>query len=93
MEAFAADLRLLLRLPKLCLEAARRPGVVARVEQDLHALLRRGAQQLTGRSTVILELGNGQGPARIRHGWADSPILNLYDEAGLPAGPFELELE
>jgi sialate O-acetylesterase len=42
---------------------------------------------------VILELGNGQGPARIRHGWADSPILNLYDEAGLPAGPFELELE
>lgn len=49
--------------------------------------------QLAGRSTVILELGDGQGPARIRHGWADSPILNLYDEAGLPAGPFELELE
>ncbi|EIL91243.1 sialate O-acetylesterase [Rhodanobacter sp. 115] len=27
---------------------------------------------------------------RVRYCWADSPICTLYDQAGLPAGPFEL---
>lgn len=49
--------------------------------------------QLTRRSTVSVEAGSGPRPARVRFGWADAPILNLYDETGLPAGPFELELE
>lgn len=30
---------------------------------------------------------------RVRHCWADSPICTLYDDAGLPAGPFELPVE
>lgn len=29
---------------------------------------------------------------RVRYCWADSPVCTLYDEAGLPAGPFELTL-
>jgi sialate O-acetylesterase len=29
---------------------------------------------------------------RVRYAWADSPLVNLYDEAGLPAGPFQLDL-
>jgi len=29
---------------------------------------------------------------RVRYCWADSPICTLYDESGLPAGPFELSL-
>jgi sialate O-acetylesterase len=29
---------------------------------------------------------------RVRSCWADSPICTLYDESGLPAGPFELSL-
>ncbi|MFC4724979.1 hypothetical protein AB6B38_02775 [Glycocaulis abyssi] len=47
---------------------------------------------LAGPSSVLLESGAGPRPVRVRFGWADAPILNLYDEAGLPAGPFELEM-
>ncbi|MET0716778.1 MAG: sialate O-acetylesterase [Pseudoxanthomonas sp.] len=28
--------------------------------------------------------------ARVRYGWADSPVVTLFDGAGLPAGPFEI---
>lgn len=31
-------------------------------------------------------------PTRVRHAWADSPIVTLFDAAGLPAGPFELRI-
>ncbi|WP_454832872.1 sialate O-acetylesterase [Pseudoxanthomonas wuyuanensis] len=27
---------------------------------------------------------------RVRYGWADSPVVTLFDGAGLPAGPFEI---
>lgn len=29
---------------------------------------------------------------RVRYCWADSPICTLYDQAGLPAGPFEIPI-
>ena len=29
---------------------------------------------------------------RVRYCWGDSPLCNLFDGAGLPAGPFELEV-
>lgn len=29
---------------------------------------------------------------RVRYGWADSPVVNLFDGDGLPAGPFELRI-
>ena len=29
---------------------------------------------------------------RVRYAWADSPLVNLYDESGLPAGPFQLDV-
>lgn len=48
---------------------------------------------LAGRSVIMLDAGTGAPPVRVRYGWADAPILNLYDENGLPAGPFELELD
>jgi sialate O-acetylesterase len=45
---------------------------------------------LTGASVT---LPAGAGPAtRVRYCWADSPVCNLYDESGLPAGPFELRI-
>ena len=31
-------------------------------------------------------------PVRVRYGWADSPVVTLFDGAGLPAGPFEIEI-
>lgn len=36
--------------------------------------------------------GDGQPVTRVRYGWADFPVLNLVDDAALPAGPFELAI-
>ena len=30
-------------------------------------------------------------PAAVRYGWADSPVCNLYNGAGLPAVPFRTD--
>jgi sialate O-acetylesterase len=35
---------------------------------------------------------DGRPASRVRHGWAESPVTNLYDEARLPVGPFELPI-
>ncbi len=32
-------------------------------------------------------------PTHVRYCWADGPICTLYDEAKLPAGPFDLSIE
>ena len=38
-------------------------------------------------------LRGGEAPAtRVRFCWGDSPVCNLYDAAGLPAGPFEVAI-
>lgn len=34
--------------------------------------------------------GDGHPIARVRYAWADFPVVNLVDDAQLPAGPFEL---
>ena len=36
---------------------------------------------------------DGSPATRVRYGWADAPVTNLYDEAPLPVGPFELAIE
>ncbi len=40
---------------------------------------------------VILS-DDGKPVTRVRYGWADSPIVNLFDGAGLPVGSFEIPL-
>jgi len=30
-------------------------------------------------------------PVAVRYGWADNPIANLYNGAGLPASPFRTD--
>ena len=35
---------------------------------------------------------DGRPATRVRYGWADSPVTNLYDEAPLPVGPFEVPI-
>jgi sialate O-acetylesterase len=37
--------------------------------------------------------GDGRPATRVRYGWAAAPVTNLYDEASLPAGPFQLTIE
>ncbi len=58
-----------------------------------------GAGQASCRFVEARAVGNevriadAAGPAtRVRFCWGDSPVCNLYDRSGLPAGPFELEV-
>ena len=41
---------------------------------------------------VVLRAANAGSATRVRYGWADSPIVTLFDGAGLPAGPFEIPI-
>lgn len=41
---------------------------------------------------VRLRADAGPAPVRVRHAWADAPLVNLFDGADLPAGPFEIEI-
>jgi sialate O-acetylesterase len=42
---------------------------------------------------VILKSANASSATRVRYCWADSPVCTLYDEAPLPAGPFQIEVK
>ena len=42
---------------------------------------------------VLLSSGNAASATRVRFCWADSPVCTLFDEARLPAGPFQIEVE
>jgi sialate O-acetylesterase len=42
--------------------------------------------------SVLLDSAGGEAPTRVRFCWGDGPVCNLYDQSGLPAGPFELEI-
>ncbi|MBL8270768.1 sialate O-acetylesterase [Steroidobacter sp.] len=44
-------------------------------------------------SRVVLKSANANIATRVRYCWADSPVCTLYDEARLPAGPFQIELQ
>jgi sialate O-acetylesterase len=48
--------------------------------------------ELRADGTVHLEDPAPAAATRVRFCWADSPLCNLYDGAGLPAGPFEIEI-
>ena len=38
------------------------------------------------------EAAQATAPVRVRHAWADAPLVNLFDDADLPAGPFEIDI-
>jgi sialate O-acetylesterase len=42
---------------------------------------------------VLLDASHVDAPTRVRFCWGDAPVCNLYDQSGLPAGPFELEIQ
>lgn len=44
-------------------------------------------------NTITLTAPQVSDPKLVRFCWADSPICNLYDESGLPAGPFEIPVQ
>lgn len=41
---------------------------------------------------VILRAPGAASATRVRYGWADNPVVTLFDGAGLPAGPFEIRI-
>jgi sialate O-acetylesterase len=49
--------------------------------------------QLRGGGDVLLVDAAAPAATRVRFCWADSPLCNLYDGDGLPAGPFEIAIE
>lgn len=44
-------------------------------------------------SEVLVRVEDGGPVARVRYAWADSPIVTLFDESGLPVGPFEMDVD
>jgi sialate O-acetylesterase len=42
---------------------------------------------------TLLVIGDGKPVTRVRHAWADSPVINLFDGRGLPIPTFELPVE
>lgn len=38
----------------------------------------------------VMLSGDGRPMDRVRYAWADSPVVNLFDDADLPVGPFEV---
>ena len=49
--------------------------------------------QLGDGGLVQLEDSQPEKATRVRFCWADAPLCNLFDTAGLPVGPFELEIK
>jgi sialate O-acetylesterase len=41
--------------------------------------------------TVLVSSERVPAPIAVRHGWADNPTCNLYNQAGLPASPFRTD--
>jgi sialate O-acetylesterase len=50
------------------------------------------AATLSG-NRVMLDATAMAAATRVRYCWADSPVCTLYDEAHLPAGPFQIEVQ
>jgi sialate O-acetylesterase len=50
---------------------------------------RYASAQIRG-NEVLLRPASATPVSRVRYGWADSPVVTLFDGAGLPAGPFEI---
>ena len=41
--------------------------------------------------TVVVTCPSVPQPVAVRYGWADYPVVNLYNKEGLPASPFRTD--
>lgn len=48
--------------------------------------------EATALGNTVRIAGDGKPVTRVRYAWADTPVTNLYDEAPLPPGPFEVSV-
>jgi sialate O-acetylesterase len=49
------------------------------------------AQAAIDRNTVVVSSERVPNPKAVRYAWAQSPLANLYNKAGLPASPFRTD--
>ena len=47
----------------------------------------------TAAGATVRIADDGRPATRVRYGWGESPVVNLFDAAGLPPGPFEVAIE
>jgi sialate O-acetylesterase len=52
-----------------------------------------GASARIDGSTVVVTNSSIENPRYVRYGWANAPVVNLFNSAGLPASPFTSEPE
>jgi sialate O-acetylesterase len=58
---------------------------------DSPGTCRYAAARIDG-ARVILSVPAGMSATRVRYCWGDSPVCTLFDQSGLPAGPFEARI-
>jgi sialate O-acetylesterase len=51
------------------------------------------AAQLEGGGRIRIDATGMSAATRVRYCWADSPLCNLFDSAGMPVGPFEIAID
>jgi sialate O-acetylesterase len=47
--------------------------------------------EIDGKNEVVVSSPAVEKPVAVRYGWADYPVVNLWNEAGLPASPFRTD--
>jgi sialate O-acetylesterase len=47
--------------------------------------------KIVGRDTVVVSSPQVAEPKAVRFGWADYPVVNLWNQEGLPATPFRTD--
>ncbi len=47
--------------------------------------------KIVGQNKVEVSAEGVSDPVAVRYGWADNPVANLYDRAGLPVTPFRTD--
>lgn len=74
-------------------------GLEARGEGPLTGFAVRGADgkwvwanaEIAGRDTVVVSAPGVERPTAVRYGWANFPVVNLWNREGLPASPFRTD--
>lgn len=46
---------------------------------------------IEGKDKIVVSSPSVPNPVAVRYGWADYPVVNLWNEAGLPASPFRTD--
>ncbi|HEY6924541.1 MAG TPA: sialate O-acetylesterase, partial [Steroidobacteraceae bacterium] len=49
--------------------------------------------RIEGNKILLAVPRDGAKPTHVRYAWADAPVCTLFDQSGLPAGPFDLAIQ